>query len=151
LAQVRPSPRVRIDFPGGHTAEIDPRTAYVHLSGPWADVSVPLRNVGQGLAVIDTEHIAVKGQRLGEMHSRHAWRERVPPGETTRIVCTPRMTQSEAATYPWVWELMVPYRDFTGGQLTVAVVRLEQRFDDEDWLLSDIKQVAPENIDLRLN
>ena len=43
------SPRIRLDFPGGHTDVADPRQIYVQLSGPRANIAIPLRNVGQGL------------------------------------------------------------------------------------------------------
>ncbi|HTZ64727.1 MAG TPA: hypothetical protein VMB51_11545 [Solirubrobacteraceae bacterium] len=138
-------PRIHTEFSGGHVADLDPRQVYVHLGGPWASVVVPLRNVGRGLAVIDPQEIRVVGERLGAMHSSKVSHERVPPNESTRILCTPRMTPG-AADYPWVWELFVPYKDFAGRQLTVAVVRLIQDYPKEDWRLWDVRQSAPEDV-----
>jgi hypothetical protein len=139
------APRIHTEFAGGHVADFDPRQIYVHLGGPWASVAVPLRNVGRGLAVIDPQEIRAVGERLGEMHSRQVSHERVPPGESTRVLCTPRMTPG-VADYPWVWELFVPYKDFAGRQLTVAVVRLIQDYPEDDWHLWDVSQTAPEDV-----
>jgi hypothetical protein len=139
-------PRVRTEFPGGHVANLDPRQVYVHLDGPWASVAVSLRNVGRGLAVINPQEIRAVGERLGQMHSCQVSHERLPPGESTRVLCTPRLIHGMAATYPWVWELFVPYRDFAGRQLTVAVIRLEQRHAEDPWHLWDVRQSAPEDV-----
>lgn len=44
---------IPLRFPGTTAAEIDPRFVFVRLDGATAYIRVPLRNVGQGLAVID--------------------------------------------------------------------------------------------------
>jgi hypothetical protein len=141
------SPRIRLAFPGGHTDDIDPRAIYVHLGGPWVSIAVPLRNVGQGLAVIDPQQIAARGQRLGEMAGCEVQRQRVPPGETTRVLCAPRLIQEQVATYPWVFSLAVPYYDFSGRQPSVAIVHLEQLGSGDDWRLRDVEQAQPESAD----
>lgn len=138
-------PRIRLSFPGGHNDDIDPRKIYVHLTGPWVSIAVPLRNVGQGLAVIDSRQIAAHGQRLGEMAGCEVQHQRVPPGETTRIICSPRLAQGQAATYPWVLSVTVPYCDFSGGQAAVAIVNVEQRGSGEDWCLRDVEH-APASL-----
>jgi hypothetical protein len=140
------SPRIRLDFPGGHTDDADPRQVYVALSGSVVNIAVPLRNVGQGLAVIDPNTITVFGQRIGSMEAPVVQRKRIPRGEITRILCTPRLTSPslEVAQYPWTLEVRVPYCDFVGGQGAVVVVYLEQRFSDSEWTLRDIEQVAPD-------
>jgi hypothetical protein len=135
------APRIRLDFPGGHTDDIDPRHIYVHLTGPWMSVAVPLRNVGQGLAVIDPQHITAHGQRVGEMASCEVQRKRVPPGEATRVVCTPRLDHGQVAAYPWILSLRVPYCDFAGGQAAVVLVQLEQRNVEDEWRLRDVEQI----------
>jgi len=148
VLETRSSPTIRMEFPGGHIAESDPRQGYIHLDGPWASIAVPLRNVGRGLAVIDPRGVRVVGGGLGEMAGCTVRRERVPPGETTRVLCTPRLIQGFVPPYPWAWEVLVPYRDFEGGQAAVAVVRLERMAEEAGWHLVDIKQVAPQDIAL---
>jgi len=141
------APRVRLAFPGGHTDDADPRAIYVHLGGPWVSIAVPLRNVGQGLAVIDPQQITAHGQRLDEMTSCEVQRQRLPPGETARIICTARMIQGQVATYPWVLSVAVPYCDFSSGQPAMAIVHLEQLGREEDWRLRDVEQAQPESAD----
>jgi hypothetical protein len=139
-------PFIRLDFPGGHTDVADPRQIYVHLSGPRANIAIPLRNVGQGLAIVDPTLVSVYGQRIGEMAAPVVQRKRIPPGEITRILCAPRLVPAalEVATYPWTLEVRVQYSDFIGGQGAVAVIYLEQRFSDTEWLLKDVDQIPPD-------
>jgi hypothetical protein len=146
LVSADDSPRIRLDFPGGHTDFADPRQIYVHLSGPRANIAIPLRNVGQGLAVVDPALVSVFGQRIGEMEPPVVQRKRIPPGEITRILCTPRLVSPGlgVATYPWVLEVRVQYSDFIGGQGAVVVVYLEQQFSDAEWLLKDVEQIPPD-------
>jgi hypothetical protein len=133
--------RIRVAFPGGHSDGFDPRQVYVSLSGGRMNIAVPLRNVGNGLAVVFPSLITVGGQRIGTMEGSSVQSKLVPPGETTRVVCAPRLTQLEAATYPWVVIVKVPYQDFTGGQPTIARIWLEQRFKETEWLLHGVDQV----------
>jgi len=105
------------------------------------NIAVPLRNVGNGLAVVLPALITAGGQRIGAMEGSSVQSKLVPLGETTRVVCAPRLTQLEAATYPWVVIVKVPYQDFTGGQPTIARIWLEQRFKETEWLLHGIDQV----------
>ncbi len=80
-----------VDFPGGkEQVHIDGRRVYVDFAKGRVFFTVPLRNVGRGLAIIDPSTISVKGARLSAQPLGHAavQRERVPPGEMTRIVCT---------------------------------------------------------------
>jgi len=133
--------RMKIEFPGGHSDAIDPRQIYVNLSGGRMNIAVPLRNVGNGLAVVFPALITAGGQRIGAMEGTYVQSKLMPPGETTRVVCAPRLTQMEEATYPWVVTLKVPYQDFTGGQPTIARIWLEQQFKETEWLLHGIDQV----------
>src|ERR1035441_7896345 len=80
------------------------------------NIAVPLRNVGSGLAVVLPALITAGGQRIGAIEGTYVQSKLVPPGETTRVVCAPRLTQLEAASYPWIVILKVPYQDFTAGQ-----------------------------------
>jgi hypothetical protein len=139
-------PRIRLDFPGGHTDVADPRQIYVHLSGPRANIAIPLRNVGQGLAIVDPALVSVYGQRIGEMGPPVVQRKRIPPGEITRILCTPRLVSAglEVATYPWTLEVRVQYSDFIGGQGAVVVIYLEKQWSDTEWLLRDVEQIPPD-------
>ncbi len=139
-------PRIRLDFPGGHSDVADPRQIYVHLSGPRANIAIPLRNVGQGLAVVDPALVSVYGQRIGEMEPPVVQRKRIPPGEITRILCVPRLVSAglEVARYPWTLEVRVPYSDFIGGQGAVVVIYLEQQLSDTEWLLKDVEQIPPD-------
>ncbi len=82
--------RIRVEFSDGHTAEVNPRRIYVYLTGALVYVAVPLRNVGQGLAVIDPQRISANCKRLDEMVNCTVQRQRVSPGESTRIVCAAR-------------------------------------------------------------
>jgi hypothetical protein len=143
-------PLMILDFAGGHSATTDPREIYVGLSGPRINVAVPLRNVGNGLAVLNPVGVRLLGQRVldqrtGE-HVADIERPRVPPGETTRILCAPQITPTEFATHPWILTLRVPYFDFAGGQGQVAVVHLTQPFQDDPWkLLSVTHEALPES------
>lgn len=133
--------RINVEFPGGHTDGFDPRQIYVGLSGGRINIAVPLRNVGSGVAVVLPALIWVGGQRIGTMEGCDVQSKLVPPGETTRVVCAPRLTQQEMADYPWVVILHVPYQDFAGGQLTIARVMLEQRYKETEWVLHAIDQL----------
>ncbi len=133
--------RIRVEFPGGHGDTFDPRQIYVALSSGRINIAVPLRNVGSGVAVVLPALIWVGGQRMGAMEGCDVQSKLVPPGETTRIVCAPRLTQQEMADYPWVVIVHVPYQDFAGGQLTIARVMLEQRFKETEWILHAVDQL----------
>lgn len=136
-----PPNRINLAFPGGHEDTIDPRQIYVGLSCGRINIAVPLRNVGSGLAVVLPALIWVGGQRIGTMEGCDVQSKLVPPGETMRVVCAPRLTQQEMADYPWVVILHVPYQDFAGGQLTIARVMLEQRYKETEWVLHAIDQL----------
>jgi hypothetical protein len=136
------APRIHTEFPGGHAATFDPRQVYVGPSGGRMNIAVPLRNVGTGVAALIPALITVGGQRIGEMGGCIVQSKLVPPGENTRVVCAPRLTQLEMADYPWVLIINVPYRDYIGGQPTIARLRLEQRFKETEWLLHGVDQVV---------
>ncbi len=138
--------RVQLRFPGGHEDFADPRVVYVALSGPRINVAVPLRNVGNGLAVIHPMQVQLLGQRMlsqrvGEFLTV-VERPRVPPGETTRILHAPTISPTEMADYPWVLTLRVPYWDFAAEEGWVALIYLEQAFRDDPWSLRWIKHEA---------
>ncbi len=135
--------RVRLKFPGGHEDETDPGAVYVALSGPRINVAVPLRNVGNGLAVIHPMQVQLLGprmlkQRVGEWLTV-VERPRVPPGETTRILHAPQISATEMADYPWDLTLRVPYWDFAAEEGWVALIYLQQAYQGDPWLLRWIK------------
>ena len=140
---------VVLSFPGEHLVAADPRELYVGQTPGYLHVMVPLRNAGNGLAVIDTDDIRATGAATRQLIGCDVKRERVPPGETTRIICTHTVANSEQPPDSEVYELAVPYRDFAGGQLTVALVRLEH-FEGDVWRLYDVRQVEPDKLDPRL-
>lgn len=117
---------ILLAFAGGPEAEWDPRLVFVRLERAMAYISVPLRNVGRGLAIIDAASIAVAGKNLGSLKtSPIARRVRVPPGETTRIdVIVEFQMAGEVLVPADRWVLTIPYTDFAGRQLTTARVGL---------------------------
>jgi hypothetical protein len=140
---------VHLPFPGGHLAAADPRQVRVEQTAGRLHVMVPLRNAGNGLAVIDANEVRGTGAATRRLMGCEVQRERVPPGETTRILCTHEVIIGEQQPDSEIYELAVPYRDFAGGQLTVALVRLEHVGND-DWRLRDARQIEPDQLDPRL-
>jgi hypothetical protein len=132
-----------LQFPGGHEVGWDWRCVYVGFPPGRISVAVPLRNVGTGPAVIDVDGIRVVGEGLDrEPLGREVHRERVPPGETTRILATyARVPDCDPR---WL-QVLVPYRDFAGAQATYADVRLEC-VTGEKWRVASIMPVPPENV-----
>lgn len=111
---------------GGRAAgtEFDPRLVYVRLEGGSAYVSVPLRSVGRGLAVIDTSSIDLRGVALGSVSWRTARRQRVPVGETTRIEVIACYQVGVPIDQAEDWCLHLRYTDFAGEQPAHAAIRL---------------------------
>lgn len=163
------APRIDITLPGGRTASVNPRRVYINLDDPVL-MHVPLRNVGNGLAVIQQDEISIGGPVIDGMYPALASHVRIPPGETTRILAMPWTSPSEVANHPGVWPripstdppseganwhqrtepprvltLRVPYTDFIDGQASVVVVDLEQVNDGEEWSIGSVTHVPPEN------
>jgi len=141
-------PYVQMNFPHGHNVNLDPHRIYVDIASGWAYVGVPLRNVGRGLATIDPDDIRLFGPGLERLAVCDVLRQRVPPGESSRILCTSHYSHVEQPSFPHTLEFLVPYRDFAGDQLTVAYFRIVQRDKDEPWTLSSVRQVLPANFAL---
>ena len=94
-------------------------------------LGVPLRNAGNGVAVIDGGGLEIEGAGIGPLESRAVQRSHVPVNETTRIdlVTAHRMhelDQPQRAS----WQLSVPYADLGGAQQIVARVLIVCRGDD---------------------
>jgi hypothetical protein len=109
----------------GPTVSIDPRTVYVDLTEGW--VSVPLRNVGRGLAVVHEVGARVDYLPFDELETT-VTRPRVPPGETTRV----NFRVSEAPEYRRHLSIRVPYTDL-GLEQKEDVMVLLTRSPDDHW------------------
>jgi hypothetical protein len=122
-------------LPGLSSIEIDPRILFVRFEAASAFVSVPLRNVGRGLAVIDRDGLTLTGPTLGELQALLVRRVRVPDRETTRVtIRVAHAVGSRRLTPADQWCVRVPYVDFAGRQRTVAVVSMSPSPEgSEQW------------------
>ncbi len=136
--------KIPIDFPGGPTIIMDPRAVYIGEKGGRIFIAVPLRNVGRGLATIDPNAVTAHGPRVGRRLTCEVQRERVPVGESTRIVCTYESVAQAEPPELWTYHVWVPYRDFAERQSIVAAVRIEGQ--QNDWQVRGVKQVQPGDI-----
>ncbi len=122
------SETIALRFDGTAPSEIDPRFVFVHFERGMAFISVPLRNVGRGLAVVVESDIAANGDALYDLKAPpSASRVRVPIGETTRVNIIVRQQAGVAVGAGDQWTITVPYTDFAGRQRSVARVVLECR------------------------
>jgi hypothetical protein len=145
-----PGPTIETKLPGIRPQRIDPRQAFVAFEGQKVYVSVPLRNVGQGLAVIDGTGVALTGPLIEELEYRAVQRPHVPVGETTRIDLiagypmrqAPALAEHRSPMRGVTWRLTVPYRDFAGEQRTVARLQIGCHGDDltGPWLVEHVEQ-----------
>lgn len=134
--------RISQAFAGRDREWIDPRSVCVRLERGMTYVSVPLRNVGRGLAIVDAAAIELSGDAIGRLRGEPTARKtRVPPGETTRIDVISGYDSQAKIEAPWT--LLVPYEDFAGGQRTTATITLECPYGPQDaWFVTDIQQAA---------
>jgi hypothetical protein len=122
---------------------IDPRAVFVYLSRVGC-VSVPLRNVGRGLAVIEEGSVTIK--RLGDDRLEDdiklvtVNRPLVPVGETTRITCV--FTLSPGREEATGFDVLVPYHDFAEGQQETANVYLSGSVA-ESWEVGGVLHDSP--------
>ena len=145
-----PGPVIETKLPGMVARFFDPRTAFVLFQGGKIFLSVPLRNVGRGLAVVDCDGVELAGSLVGALEYRKIQRRHVPVGETTRIDLI-------AGAYRWdnsyevvpgrvmfgvAWDLAVPYLDFGGEQRTTARLQIVSRGDQVDgpWVVERVDQ-----------
>jgi hypothetical protein len=112
---------------------IDPRAVRVVEANGVASISLPLRNVGRGLALIVAEGISVDA--ADNLRTLALDRPRVPPGETTRITCSVRLRTDRS--YP-TYTVYVPYRGLASSQFLVAEVRLEPA--GQEWRVANITE-----------
>ena len=141
-------PYVQLSFPRGHSVNIDPYLVHVHIASGWAFVGLPLRNVGRGLATINPQDIRLFGPGLGELAQCDVLRERVPPGESSRILCASRYDHAKEVNFPHVLQLIVPYRDVNGAQLSAAVFDLVQPEREEPWTVRTVRQASTGDVGL---
>jgi hypothetical protein len=127
-----------LSFRGGPSRAADPRKVFVELGAP-AYVSVPLRNVGRGLAVIDPDSIDLVGPGLDGLVECFARRYRVPVGETTRIDVVVSYTVNTPLTLSDAWELSLAYWDVARQQRMLATVRLSKREDPDGWFVTNVE------------
>ncbi len=122
--------------------EFDPRTVFVVVDAAKVFISVPLRNVGRGLAVLDRSGVEISGPGLGAPEHRAVQRSHVPVHETTRIDIIAVHAVAEPTPTGTVWELRVPYADFAGTQRTVVRLQLVCHGDDAQgpWLVEHVDQ-----------
>jgi gas vesicle protein len=126
---------VMINVGGRERGRIDPRSVLVDISSTDAIVSVPLRNVGRGLAEIYPESIEVSASAA--IIDTTVDRRRVPPNETTRVSVAfkPELGADSASGF----FVSVTYSDFAGEQTTVADVHLID-IGEGDWRFEWILQ-----------
>jgi hypothetical protein len=140
-------PAVEIALPGIQPRRVDPRTVFVSIEAGKIYLSVPLRNVGRGLAVIDRGGVEIEGPGVGSLEYRTVQRHHVPVNETTRIelITGYRMQELEEIRGP-AWRLSVPYTDFAGDQRTVARLRIVGRGEDTrgPWYIERVEQESLE-------
>lgn len=124
-------PRLDVELPGMGVRSIDPRDVFVLFENGKVFVSVPLRNVGRGLAVIVGEEVALRGTALGAIEHMSVRRYHVPVGETTRVELTMGYRMQEQISAPGeIWSLKVPYHDFAGDQYSEVLLQIVCRGDD---------------------
>jgi hypothetical protein len=148
-----PGPVIETKFPGHEPALFDPRMAFVSFEAGKIYLSVPLRNVGRGLAVIDGGGVALTGPFVGALEYRTIQRYHVPVAETTRVDLITGYLRQQASelveqghTLLGIsWKLTVPYCDFAGEQRTVARLQIVCRGDrvEGPWLVDRVEQETP--------
>jgi hypothetical protein len=132
---------ITLRLPGLPSEEIDPRMLFVKLAAGSAFVSVPPRNVGRGLAVINQQDVTLTGPTLGDFQAILVRRVRVPDRETTQVtvrvtyaIGSPRLTPNDR------WVLRVPYTDFAGKQPTVAIITIAPSLDAPmTWAIGNVE------------
>jgi hypothetical protein len=137
---------ISLRFDGTAPSEIDPRFVFVDFERGMAFISVPLRNVGRGLAVVVESDIAANGDALYDLKAPpSASRVRVPVGETTRVNIVARQQAGVSVGPGDQWAVTVPYTDFAGRQRTVARVILERSDSSPapfQWHIASVEDAA---------
>lgn len=122
---------------------VHPSAVFVRFESGMIYISAPLRNVGQGLAVIDDGGVEVAGVGIGPLEHRTVQRYHVPVGETTRSDLIRRhvaTTQFDAAhsgfsrSPTWI----------AGQQRSVATIQIVCLGDDVHgpWVIERVEQAG---------
>jgi hypothetical protein len=138
---------VRIEIPQSEPQYVDPRAVYVGVQFWGVFVSVPIRNVGRGLAVIYYPRIMLEGVGIGWVRGQTASRYHVPVGETTRVELHAGFLREARLQNGNEWMLAVPYTDFAGDQRTIANLRLVLRGPTAaqgPWRIEGVDQESPD-------
>ncbi len=126
-----------LSFDGGSFSpgEIDPRDAYVGRASGRLYVSVPLRNVGRGLAKLE----AARLDRADDDASVVVRRPIVPVGESTRIdFVAPASGETARGDDPRELSVTFEYTDIGGGQVfSLSGTLLKARGDR--WYLTNLR------------
>jgi hypothetical protein len=115
----------------------DWRRVHVAFTDDRIHVAVPLRNVGTGPAVVDIDGISLVGR--GDPIGRDIHRERVPRGETTRLMCTHELARGDREQLTEL-HLTALYRDLIEGNPTNIDVLLH--LDDDGWHVRSIHVIG---------
>jgi hypothetical protein len=139
------SRRSELQLPGmTDAALVDPREVFVASDGDRVYISVPLRNVGRGLAVVDEATVEIEGISLGPVEHRSVQRHQVPVGGATRVDMVAIRRTEDATPRGTAWELSVPYSDFVGEQRTLAKLQIVCHGEDIEgpWVVGRVIQEA---------
>jgi hypothetical protein len=139
-------PGYGLTFTGRKRQLIDPRSVFVSVESGTAFISVPLRNVGRGLAVVDSGAIQIQGPALSSLKERPvARRVRVPVEETTRVDLIVECSAQPKIAPTDRWFITVPYTDFAGQQRAVASVQIGCPGGagvGSSWFVTEVQQQA---------
>lgn len=133
--------KIELKLDGRESEEVDPRQVIVRIERGIVFVSVPLRNVGRGLAVIG-DGISITGPAFGNLRTSTVERPRVPVGESSRVNVTAQYVKTETPiTSADRWVLEIPYTDFAGRQEALARVEIGFRgidLTDAVWAVTAV-------------
>jgi hypothetical protein len=140
-------------FPGLERRPVDPRAVFVAFGSGKLYLSVPLRNIGESLALMDGSGVTLSGPLVGEVEYRSVQREHVPVNETTRVDLIAALrteTASDAGDEEptrrgIAWRLTIPYCDVSGNQRAVAQLQIGSRGDDVNgpWRVERVEHDIP--------
>jgi hypothetical protein len=141
-----PGPVIETEFPGHEPTFFDPRIIFVQFQSALIYISVPLRNVGRGLAVIDGDGVEIEGPGIAHREDLAIQREHVPVGETTRVNLILRYVRDDTIGRDTRWLLSVPCVDFGGQQQSVMKMEIANRGDDVQgpWVARRVRQESVE-------
>lgn len=119
---------------GGPEEEIDPRALHLREARSVAYMSLALRNVGQGMAIIAGVTTVNPAHRVADVTVR---RKRVAPEETTRIDLQIALQEPRDIDARSLYKLLVSYTDFLGEQPTDIEIHIAP-FDDKEGRVAKV-------------